>query len=139
MCIRDRRKTERKRERQRETDRLRHRQTETQTDRQRQRHRQTEREITDLPDDVGRLQWVELDASVGDGADADLVVQVNLEETNDATFDVGTPRGLRGVERDLANGAHGPAERERSVDMLLTPPMVQRNRQTNGERERGGE
>ena len=67
------------------------------------------------------------------------MVQVNLEETNDATFDVGTPRGLRGVERDLANGAHGPAERERSVDMLLTPPMVQRNRQTNGERERGGE
>ena len=63
------------------------------------------------------------------------MVQVDLEETDDATFDVGTPSWLRGVERDLANGAHGPTERERSVDMLLTLPMVQGNGQTNGERE----
>ena len=64
------------------------------------------------------------------------MVQVNLEETNDATFDVGTPRGLRGVERDLANGAHGPEKqtnkwRERERGRVKSPADTVRETQGN--------
>ena len=66
--------------------------------------------LANLPDDVGRLQGVELEAFVGDGAYGGLVVQVDFEETDDATFDVGAPYRLRDVERDLTDGAHHPPE-----------------------------